>query len=116
MKADLNLKSALIGMVGLEVPICHQFLAGEFDNFFFVGLGARSDDVVNKDFLFFRSGDVDETDEGTKNIHFRFHERCEVGSRSARAVVVAWGKVASGTTVSFQASSSATSSRSVGWI
>jgi hypothetical protein len=50
-------------MVGLEVPICHQFLAGEFDDFLFIVHRARSDNVVNEDFLFLRSGDVDEANE-----------------------------------------------------
>jgi hypothetical protein len=88
-KADLDVQSALIFMEYLEVPICHQFLAGEFDDFLFIIHGAGSDDVVNEGFLLLSSGDVDETDERTKNIHFRFHERCKVGGRSTRSIVIA---------------------------
>jgi hypothetical protein len=73
----------------LKIPICHQFLTSQLDDFFFTVHRAGSDDVVNEDFLLLRGCDVDEADEGTKNIYFRFYERCEVGGRSARSIVIA---------------------------
>jgi hypothetical protein len=54
----------------LELPILHQFLTSQFDDFVFIRFRAGSNKVVYESFLFFCCGEVDELNDGSQYIHF----------------------------------------------
>ncbi|MDR2415766.1 MAG: hypothetical protein LBD75_04080 [Candidatus Peribacteria bacterium] len=86
-------------IIPLELPMFHQVLTSEFDDFLLVCLRAGGDNAVDELLLLFCCSEVDKPDERLQYVHFLRDLCIQVCSSSAGLIVVGRRKVAIGAIV-----------------